>query len=55
MDYWKHNKEDRARAWEYLDKDIDPDLALLQEALPPTGRYNPDNIIFPEVDDKYNG
>lgn len=53
MDYWKHKKEDRTRAWEYLDKDIDPDIALLQEALPPKGQYNDNNVVFPEVDDKY--
>ncbi|MDH5768541.1 MAG: endonuclease/exonuclease/phosphatase family protein [Nitrospirota bacterium] len=53
MDYWKHKKEDRARAWEYLNKYIDPDIALLQEALPPENRYNDENIVFPQVDDKY--
>lgn len=53
MDYWKHKKEDRNRAWEYLDKNIDPDIALLQEAIPPKDRYNDDNIVFPQVDDKY--
>lgn len=53
MDYWKHNKEDRAGAWEYLDKNIEPDIALFQEALPPKGIYNDDNIVFPEVDDRY--
>ena len=53
MDYWKHKREDRVRAWEYLDKNINSDIALLQEVLPPKDRSNDDNIVFPQVDDKY--
>lgn len=53
MDYWKHNREDRVQAWEYLDKIISPDIALLQEALPPKDRYKDDNIVFPKVEGKF--
>jgi hypothetical protein len=38
MDHWKRSKTDRVAAWEQLDNVIDPDVALLQEAVPPPER-----------------
>jgi exonuclease III len=35
MDHWKRSKEKRAFAWEYLLKNLNPDIALLQEARAP--------------------
>lgn len=38
MDHWKRSTAKRAAAWERLDKVIDADVALLQEAAPPPER-----------------
>jgi endonuclease/exonuclease/phosphatase (EEP) superfamily protein YafD len=35
MDHWKTNKAHRREAWDYLLHDLAPDVALLQEAVPP--------------------
>jgi len=35
MDHWKTNKAHRREAWDYLLGDLAPDVALLQEAVPP--------------------
>lgn len=37
MDYWQRSISLRAEAWDFLRSRIQPDIALLQEALPPTG------------------
>lgn len=34
MDCWKRETEIRKKAWEYLDQEIAPNIALVQEAVP---------------------
>lgn len=43
MDYWKRNNLQRKDAWMYLTKELQPDIALLQEIKPP--------ILFDETHD----
>ena len=34
MDYWRRSAELRGRAWDYLESQVRPDIALVQEAVP---------------------
>ena len=52
MDYWKHSEEERNQAWDLLDSEISPDIALLQEAVPPENRYKSHNQVFLKVEGK---
>ncbi|MGI6364192.1 MAG: endonuclease/exonuclease/phosphatase family protein [Bacillota bacterium] len=49
MDYWKRNKEQRQAAWDYLTDEIRPDIALLQECMPPSVISKGYNIIYREI------
>ncbi|HXN33424.1 MAG TPA: endonuclease/exonuclease/phosphatase family protein [Polyangiaceae bacterium] len=35
MNHWKRSREARAKAWEYLRRELGADVALVQEAVPP--------------------
>ncbi len=52
MGYLKQKKEIRNKAWDYLDNKLCPDIALLQEAVPPENRYSSDNQIFLKVEER---
>jgi exonuclease III len=43
MDYWLRSAEQRAAAWDYLRSRIRPDVALVQEAVPPE---LPGQVVF---------
>jgi hypothetical protein len=47
MDAWKWDKETRVEAWRYLEDQIAPDIALLQEVVP-APHLNLDHIVFHE-------
>jgi exonuclease III len=47
LGYWQHRPQ-HEKAWEYLCKDIKPDIALLQEVKPPSW-LPPNTIIFEPV------
>lgn len=49
MDYWKRNKEQRQDAWDYLTDEIRPDIALLQECVPPPDMSKEYNVIYREI------
>lgn len=49
MDYWKRNKEQRQAAWAYLTVEIRPDIALLQECMPPPDMTKEYNNIYREI------
>lgn len=52
MDHWKRTTEQRELAWKYLIDTIDPDIALLQEVVPPDSLYNDRHVIYHEIDAK---
>jgi hypothetical protein len=43
MDYWKRSAGLRAEAWEFLRTRVRPDIALVQEAVPPDGA---EHVVF---------
>jgi len=49
MDYWKRSREQRLAAWAYLTEEIRPDIALLQECVPPVDMSEEYNIIYHEI------
>ena len=49
MDNWKRTKEQRQTAWDYLTKEVQPDIALLQECVPPDDMGEEYNIIYQEI------
>ena len=52
MDYWKRNSEQRKLAWNYLSDTLNPDVALIQEIVPPENSYNEMNVLYHEIDGK---
>ncbi len=52
MDYWKRNSEQRELAWNYLFDTIDPDVALIQEIVPPETIYDNHFALYHEIDSK---
>ena len=52
MDYWKRNNEQRVIAWNYLMKSIDPEIALLQEIVPPDTSFDSHHVLYHEIDAK---
>lgn len=48
MGYWQH-KNQAQRAWEYLENVIAPDVALVQEAVPPKQGAYSDHFIWKEI------
>jgi exonuclease III len=48
MDYWKRNSAQRETAWEYL-KNINPDIAMLQESNPDGQLFDGRNVYFHPV------
>ncbi len=49
MDHWKRTREAREMAWNYLDQTIAPDIALVQEAVPPTDRIDSETVLWLEI------
>lgn len=49
MDNWKRSSEQRQSAWNYLTKVIQPDIALLQECVPPEDLDDEYNICYHEI------
>ena len=52
MDHWKRNSIQRNYAWSYLWEKITPDIALLQEIVPPAQSFELYNILYHEIDKK---
>lgn len=52
MGYLKQKKEIRSQVWDYLDNKLCPDIALLQEAVPPENRYSSNNKVFLKVEER---
>lgn len=52
MDYWKRKTEQRELAWNYLWDTIDPDVALIQEIVPPDTIYDKHHVLYHEIDGK---
>jgi exonuclease III len=52
MDYWKRNSEQRELAWNFLLDTINPDIALIQEIVPPEISYKSHNVLYHEIDGK---
>jgi len=50
MNYWIRNKQQRKLAWSYLFDELDPDIALLQEAKIQTLNLDNYNIIYHKLD-----
>lgn len=46
MDHWSRRPAARAASWRFLDDVVAPDVALLQEAVPPRGRAR---VVTPDV------
>lgn len=53
MDWWKRKKDIREKAWKYLEQKIDPDIALIQEAVPPADKINSGNVLWGEIRGTY--
>lgn len=54
MDNWKRSSEQRQLAWDFLTKVIQPDIALLQECVPPEDLSDEYNILYHEIGGKRN-
>lgn len=54
MDSWKRNQEQRKAAWRYLTETISPDIALLQECVPPAKTDEDSKIIYQKIGGKRN-
>lgn len=52
MDFWKRDTEQRESAWKYLTEKIDPEIALIQEIVPPETSYNSHKTLYHEIDGK---
>jgi len=52
MDYWKRKSEQRKLAWNYLLDTIDPNVALIQEIVPPETSYDSHHVLYHEIDGK---
>jgi len=52
MDYWKRNSEQRELAWNYLLDTVKPDIALIQEIVPPETSYKSHHVLYHEIDGK---
>lgn len=54
MDYWKRSSEQREKAWNYLWDEIDPDIALLQEFVPPEEIFDTHKTLYHEFGGRRN-
>jgi exonuclease III len=54
MDYWKRNQDQRFSAWDHLTKILKPEIALLQEIVPPEDSYSKYNLHYRKIDGKRN-
>ena len=52
MDFWKRNSEQRELAWDYLANDLNSDISLIQEIVPPDSSYTNFNVLYHEIDGK---
>jgi exonuclease III len=52
MDYWKRSSEQRELGWNYLVDSINPEIALLQEVVPPEKHFETHSILYHEIDKK---
>ena len=52
MDYWKRNTEQRKSSWKYLTEILSPDIALIQEFVPPTETNERYSILYREIGGK---
>ena len=52
MDFWKRNVQQREAGWNYLLEILKPDIALLQEIVPPEQSFENFNILYHEIDKK---
>ena len=52
MDYWKRSTEQRISGWHYLWNKIDPDMALLQEIVPPDESFDNFSVLYHQLDRK---
>jgi len=52
MDYWKRKTDQRKLAWDYLTNNLNPDISLIQEIVPPEKSYDESNVIYHEIDGK---
>lgn len=52
MDFWKRDTVQRENAWKYLIGTIDPEIALIQEIVPPETSYNSYHTLYHEIDGK---
>ena len=50
MDFWKRSGEQRKRAWQYLWETLNPDVALLQEIVPPEESFKTFDILYHELE-----
>ena len=50
MDYWKRSSEQRELGWNHLMDIINPEIALLQEVVPPKEYFESHSIIYHEID-----
>ena len=48
MGYWQH-KNQAQKAWDYMENVIAPDVALVQEAVPPTKGAYSDHFVWREI------
>jgi len=49
MNYWQRSSEERKQAWDYLKQNISPDIALVQEAVPPPDFFDNENVCWREI------
>ena len=47
--FWQHRKDFQS-SWDYLCKEINPDIALVQEAVPPLALDSRKNFVWREID-----
>ncbi len=52
MDFWKRNSKQRRLAWDYLTNDLNPDISLIQEIVPPKSSYDKMNVLYHQIDGK---
>jgi exonuclease III len=52
MDFWKRSAQQRKSGWNYLWEAINPDVAILQEIVPPEESFEDFSVIYHELDKK---